>query len=38
MLIKPLPDLLCKRDWFVSFSSDFCMFVIQSFCIFASLS
>ena len=31
LLIKPLPDLLCRRDWFVSFSSDFCMFVIQSF-------
>ena len=26
-----LPDLLCRRDWFVSFSSDFGMFVIQSF-------
>ena len=31
LLIKPLPDLLCKRDCFASFSNDFSMFVIQSF-------
>ena len=31
LLIKPLPDLLCGRDWCVSFSSDCCMFVIQPF-------
>ena len=24
LLIKPFRDLLCKRKWFVSFSSDFC--------------
>ena len=23
LLLKLLPDLLCRRDWFVSFSSDF---------------
>ena len=31
LLIKPLPDLLRRRNWLVSISSDCCMFVIQSF-------
>ena len=31
LLIKPLSDLLCKRDKFVSTSSDSCIFVIQYF-------
>ena len=31
LLTKPMPDLLCRRDWLVSFSSDSCMFVKQSF-------
>ena len=33
LFIKPLPELLSRRDWFVSISSDCCTFDRQSFAV-----